>query len=150
MLNLAEIVDYIKDSGENSKVYIGGDSRRFLVNNRWTAYYAVVVVIHINGNNGCRIFGHKTKEPDYDKKRDRPVNRLMTEVYKIADLYLQLAPLIKDKKIQVHLDINSKKEHASSQVLSQAIGYITGVCGVKPIVKPDSFAASTAADKFLR
>ena len=150
MLNLTEIADYIKTSGEKSKVYIGGDSRRFLVNNRWTAYYAVVVVIHINGNNGCRVFGHKMREPDYDKKRDRPVNRLMTEVYKIADLYLQLAPLIEGREIQVHLDLNPKKEHASNQVVSQAIGYIAGVCGVKPVIKPDSFAASTAADKFLR
>lgn len=149
MLNLTEAINYIRSTNEKSRVYIGGDSRRFLVNSRWTAYYALAIVVHINGNNGCRIFGYKTKEPDYDKKRDRPTNRLMTEVYKIADLYLQLAPQI-DREIQVHLDINPKKEHASNQVLNQAIGYITGVCGVKPVIKPNSFAASTAADKFLR
>lgn len=149
MFNLNEIVEYIKNTSEKSKIYIGGDSRRFLVNEKWIAYYALVIVIHINGNNGCKIFGYKTKELDYDKKRDRPVNRLMNEVYKIADLYLQLSPLI-DRKIEIHLDLNPKKEHASNQVLNQAIGYITGVCGVKPVIKPDSFAASTAADKFLR
>ena len=149
MFDLKEIVEYVKNTDEKSKVYIGGDSRRFLVNNQWVAYYALAVVIHINGNNGCKIFGYKTKEIDYDKKRDRPVNRLMNEVYKIADLYLELSPLI-NKEIQIHLDLNPKKEHASNQVLVQAVGYITGVCGVKPVIKPNSFAASTAADKFLR
>ena len=149
MFDLKEIVEYVKNTDEKSKVYIGSDSRRFLVNNQWVAYYALAVVIHINGNNGCKIFGYKTKEIDYDKKRDRPVNRLMNEVYKIADLYLELSPLI-NKEIQIHLDLNPKKEHASNQVLVQAVGYITGVCGVKPVIKPNSFAASTAADKFLR
>jgi predicted RNase H-related nuclease YkuK (DUF458 family) len=149
-MNLQEIVDYVNNSDEKSKVYIGGDSRRFLVNNVWTAYYAIVVVIHINGNNGCRIFGHKEKEPDYDKKRNKPVNRLMTEVYKIADMYLQLSPLIKDREIQVHLDINPSEKHASNSVMQQAMGYIHGVCGVNPIIKPNSFAASSAADRFLR
>jgi predicted RNase H-related nuclease YkuK (DUF458 family) len=150
MINLQEIVDYINNSHEKSKIYIGGDSRRFLVNNIWTAYYAVVVVIHINSNNGCRIFGYKEKEPDYDRKRNKPVNRLMTEVYKIADMYLQLSPLIKDREIQVHLDINPSEKHASNSVMQQAMGYINGVCGVNPIIKPNSFAASSAADRFLR
>jgi predicted RNase H-related nuclease YkuK (DUF458 family) len=33
-------------------------------------------------------------------------------------------------------------------VISQAVGYIKGVCNVIPFVKPDAFAASYAADRF--
>jgi predicted RNase H-related nuclease YkuK (DUF458 family) len=37
--------------------------------------------------------------------------------------------------------------HASSCVVQQAIGYIRGTCNVIPMVKPQAFAASYAADR---
>jgi hypothetical protein len=37
--------------------------------------------------------------------------------------------------------------HGSSCVVQQAIGYIRGVCNVIPMVKPQAFAASYAADR---
>jgi predicted RNase H-related nuclease YkuK (DUF458 family) len=45
------------------------------------------------------------------------------------------------------LDINPKEEHNSSVVLSQAVGYIKGTCNVTPLVKPNAFAATYAADR---
>lgn len=150
MINYEEVIKYINMTGEKSKIYVGGDSRKFLVNNVWMAYYATVIVVHINGNNGCRIFGQKEKEIDYDKRKNRPSTRLMNEVYKITDLYMNLKSLLKSKDIEIHLDINPKKEHVSNMVMTQAIGYVTGMTGIKPVIKPDSFAASSAADMFLR
>jgi predicted RNase H-related nuclease YkuK (DUF458 family) len=46
------------------------------------------------------------------------------------------------------LDINPDEQYGSSCVISQAVGYIKGVCNVIPFVKPEAFAASYAADRF--
>ena len=50
-------------------------------------------------------------------------------------------------EVEVHLDINPDDHHASSNVVAQAIGYIRGTCNVIPLVKPEAFAASYAADR---
>jgi len=71
----------------------------------------------------------------------------MTEVYKVAELYLQLAEVLEDRYVEVHLDINPDEMHGSSCVLNEAIGYIRGMCNVTPMVKPNAFAASIAADR---
>jgi len=52
-----------------------------------------------------------------------------------------------DRDVEVHLDINPDEMHGSSCVVQQAIGYIRGTCNVIPMVKPDAFAASYAADR---
>jgi uncharacterized protein len=88
------------------------------------------------------------RERDYDRRASRPALRLMTEVYKVSELYLKLAEVLEGREVEVHLDINPDEMHGSSCVISQAIGYIKGVCNVIPFVKPDAFAASYAADRF--
>ena len=70
----------------------------------------------------------------------------MNEVYKIADLYLQLSGIV-DRDIEVHLDINTKEDAGSNCVVQQAVGYIRGVCNVIPMTKPRAFAATCAADR---
>ena len=61
---------------------------------------------------------------------------------------MKLAEVLEGRAVEVHLDINPNDIHASSNVVSQAIGYIRGVCNVEPLVKPQAFAASYAADRF--
>ena len=73
--------------------------------------------------------------------------RLMNEVYKISELYLKLHEVLEDREVAVHLDINPNEMHGSSCVVQQAIGYIRGVCNVIPMVKPNAWAASYAADR---
>ena len=96
---------------------------------------------------GCKIFGKVTTERDYDKRHDRPSFRLMNEVYKASEMYLELADAIGDRHAEVHLDINPDYVHGSSCVVTQAIGYVLGTCNVKPMIKPEAFAASYAADR---
>jgi predicted RNase H-related nuclease YkuK (DUF458 family) len=104
-------------------------------------------VVHINGNNGCKIFGEVQRERDWDQKKDKPRMRLMNEVYKIAELYLKLNEVLEDRAVEVHLDINPNEMHGSSCVVNEAIGYIRGMCNVIPMVKPQAFAASYCADR---
>jgi hypothetical protein len=71
----------------------------------------------------------------------------MNEVYKLSDLYLKLSDVLVDRYVEVHLDINPDDNFGSSCVIQEAIGYIKGTCNVVPLVKPNAFAASYAADR---
>jgi predicted RNase H-related nuclease YkuK (DUF458 family) len=147
-MNIDEVIEFISTQGEDTKIYIGADSEKLNVKGVWYADYTLAVVVHINGKNGCKVFGSVHRERDYDMTRkDRPRMRLMTEVYKVAELYLQLADVLEDRYVEVHLDINPDEMHGSSCVLNEAIGYIRGMCNVTPMVKPNAFAASIAADR---
>jgi predicted RNase H-related nuclease YkuK (DUF458 family) len=146
-IDIQEVSDFIKQQGPGTKVYLGADSERYRLNKDWWAEYTVAVVVHINGNSGCKIFGEITRERDYDQKASKPSMRLMNEVYRVSDMFQRLALVLEDREVEVHLDINPNEMHGSSCVVQQAIGYIRGTCNVVPMVKPDAFAASYAADR---
>ena len=146
-IDIDQVRSYIEEQSPETKIYIGGDSERVLINDQWYADYTLVIVVHINGNNGCKIFGEVQRERDWDPKKNKPRMRLMNEVYKVSDLYLKLYDAI-PHDIQVHLDINPSEMHGSSCVVNEAIGYIKGTCNVIPLIKPKAFAASYAADRF--
>jgi predicted RNase H-related nuclease YkuK (DUF458 family) len=147
-LDLDEVRDFIENSSDSTKIYIGSDSERHRRGGVWFADYAVVVVIHKDGKHGAKVFGEITTERDYDQSKDKPRMRLMNEVMKAAQLYLDLADVIGDRQCEVHIDINPNHKHGSSCVISEAVGYIRGMTGVTPRVKPEAWAASIAADKF--
>lgn len=149
-IDTVKVIEFIKNQGPGTKVYLGADSVRYRKGTEWWAEYTVALVVHINGNNGCKIFGEISRERDYDQRSDRPSMRLMNEVYRVSEMYLKLAPALEDLEVQVHLDINPNEMHGSSCVVTQAIGYIKGTCNVIPFVKPDAFAASYAADRLGR
>jgi len=142
------IKTFIDAQSPETRIYIGVDSERVKIGKVWHADYTSVIVVHVDGKHGCKLFGEVVRERDYDQKANRPNTRLMTEVYKVSELYLKLADVLEDRQVEVHLDINPNEHHASSNVVSQAIGYIRGTCNVVPLVKPDAFAASYAADRF--
>lgn len=146
--DVEEVKEFIRNSSESTCVYIGADSERYRnKKDEWYADYTVAVVVHHDGKRGCKVFGKISSERDYDKKHDRPSFRLMSEVYKAAEMYMELADAIGDRHVEVHLDINPDIVHGSSCVVQQAIGYIRGTCNVVPMVKPEAFAASYAADR---
>lgn len=147
-MDIEEVRQYIQRCSKESKIYIGGDSERFKDKGKWFADYATVVVVHIDGKHGAKIFGEVTREQDYDYRPGRPSLRLMNEVTKVAELYFRLADAIGDRPVEIHLDINPDERFGSSCVVSQAIGYIMGTCNMKPKIKPNAFAASIAADRF--
>lgn len=149
-MNIDEVKQHILEAGDTSKFYIGCDSDITKRNGKWFANYVSVIVIHKNGNNGCKIFGKVETEPIYQVGKNKQNLRLMTEVYKASEMYLELAEEIGERYFEIHLDINPDEKYDSSAVLSQAVGYIKGCIGVDPKVKPNAFAASYAADRLVR
>jgi predicted RNase H-related nuclease YkuK (DUF458 family) len=146
-INIDEVKEFIEAQSPETKIYIGGDSERFLIGKDWYADYTLAIVVHIDGKHGCKIFGEVQRERDWDQKKSRPRMRLMNEVYKIAELYHKLHEVLEDRDVQIHLDINPNEMHGSSCVINEAVGYIRGMCNVIPMVKPKAFAASYAADR---
>ena len=148
--NLEEVKDFIVNQGPDTRIYLGADSERVRVNGVWYADYALAVVVHIDGRHGCKIFGYVQRELDYDHKKSKPAMRLMTEVYKVSELFQSLSDVLEDRHVEVHLDLNKSDEFGSSCVVQQAIGYVKGTCNVTPMVKPDAPAASFCADRLKR
>jgi predicted RNase H-related nuclease YkuK (DUF458 family) len=148
-LDLDEVREFIVNTSLSTKIYIGSDSARYRKGDVWHAEYCTVVVVHYDGNRGCKVFGQLESERDYDQKKDKPRMRLMNEVMRTAQMYLDLEEVIGYRDVQIHLDINPDEKHGSSCVISEAVGYIKGFCNVVPFVKPNAFAASIAADRLL-
>ena len=143
--DMKELLDLLIEYPD-SKVYLGCDSIRFKKEGKRYARYATVCIVHKNGNKGCRIFSYKSVEPDYDKNKSRPSTRLMNEAYKVCELFQQIIPLLDYHNVEIHLDVNPDPKHGSSCVAQQAAGYVLGVCGIEPVLKPDSWCASHGAD----
>ena len=146
-IDVVQVKEFIESQSSATKIYLGADSERMKRNGKWYADYTLAIVVHIDGCHGCKIFGEVQTELDYDYKASKPSMRLMNEVYKVAELYQKLVDAIGDKEVEIHLDINPDLKHNSSIVIQQAVGYIKGVCNVVPMVKPNAFAASYAADR---
>ena len=155
-IDVEEVRKFIKTQSRGSKIYLGCDSNLVKRRGMWYADYVTVVVIHMEDPNipgrfvGGKIFGEVEREPDYTVKLDKPNMRLLNEVMKTAALFDKLQDVIGSRQVEIHLDINTDPEHASNQVAQQAIGYIRGVCGLTPKIKPEAFAASYCADRFMR
>ncbi|MDH4396190.1 MAG: ribonuclease H-like YkuK family protein [Limnobacter sp.] len=147
-LNEDKLKAFLASCGPGTKVYLGCDSERIIINNTWYADYTLCIVIHINGRHGCKIFGEVHRQRDFDQRADRPSMRLMNEVYKVAELYERIKDVVAPFHPEVHLDISADEMNGSSCVVNQAIGYIIGVCQLTPMIKPRAFAASAAADRF--
>ena len=141
-----KLQEYLKKMPEDTKIYFGADSERIRVDGVWYVDYLLVIIVHEGGNKGAKIFGEIQRERDYDKNLSRPKNRMMTEVYKISELYLNLRDVVEEFDVSIHLDINPDIRFGSSVACKEAIGYIRGTCMMEPVVKPHSWAGSNVAD----
>lgn len=155
-INLKEVIDYIKTINPESVVYVGGDSQVYSHKGQNWNLYIVIIAIHIDGNKGVRVFKQAEWLRDYSGSMRQ---RLMTEVMAITDIAGRIMDgigekriqwMIENKKFDIHLDINSKIEHKSNVVMKEAMGYVKGMLGIDPKVKPNSFIASVGADRFTK
>ena len=151
-IDLKEVDTFLQGCSAETRIYLGCDSRVFYNANRERMVnYTLAVVIHIDGCRGGKLFYDNIIERDRSPNRRKPSVRLMTEVYKVSELYLRLIDEVDsciEKDIEIHLDVNPRREYKSSAIISEALGYIRGVCQVDAKVKPEAWAASTVADAF--
>lgn len=144
------VIDLLAKHTDQTRVYFGCDSTRFKIKGRWYAEYTTVLVVHKDGNHGCKIFHQTDKERDYDQKASRPFTRMMNEAYRVSALCLEFEDIVHNYDVEVHLDINSDDIHGSSVAVKAASGYVQGTTNIIPILKPTAYAASYAADRGRR
>ncbi len=149
-----ELRQLFKDGGKD--VHVGTDSQQ---NGVWTDYVTVLVVL--TPSKGGRAFYTKERVTRIRGLRER----LSREAYKSTELAMELTAtpdvgstlalmdgdgaLPQPNALSVHLDINPDARHKSSQYVQELVGLVVGQ-GFKVLLKPDSWAASHAADHAVR
>lgn len=133
----------IRSSSRESSVYIGCDSRRIPAKKK--ALFSTVIVLHRDSKRGCSVFHHQVELPDYGQIRAR----LMTETQLALEAFSAIEDVIGDRKLEIHLDVNPDPKHASNVVAAEALGWVRSL-GLEAKIKPESFAATTAADHWVR
>lgn len=148
-----ELVELLSTLDRRTRLYFGCDSVAFKREGVWFARFATVLIVHVNGKNGCHIFRTIDTDRVFDKKKNRPVDRLMKEVYRVTALYNQLIGLVDEFETEIHVDVSLDKEHGSSCVATQAAGYILGTTGIDEKhlkFKPNAILSSIGADGIVR
>ena len=116
--------------------YVGG---RYL--------FAVVIAVHIPRSGGFFYFTRKKRN---EKALKDIMYRLMEETRMSIDVACELRDIIGfDRKIDVHLDINTNSKFASFPVLQPASSWVKSM-GFTAVAKPDAWAASGLADSFAK
>ena len=142
--NYQEIRKAIEDSPHDSSIYIGSDSKVFTKGGKQMVAYVTVIILHFGTSKGAKIYKSHRTDHYYGQIR----TRLMSEVTDVIAAGLEISDSIGERAFEIHLDINRDERYKSSMIMKEAIGYVLGTFGIEPKLKPDSFAASSVADRF--
>lgn len=145
MVDIEEVKEYIRNSSDQSSIYIGCDSKRFGKKDKRFVAYVCVVLIHLDSKHGAKMFSFEKVERDFGNLRQRMVN----EAIMACEIGYEVRETVGDRVFEIHLDINPDKRHKSSVAVKEASGMVLGMFGSSPKIKPEAFAASTAADKLV-
>jgi predicted RNase H-related nuclease YkuK (DUF458 family) len=135
--DLTELVRLATKGGQ--ELHIGTDS---LQTGRFTQFVTVVVT-HTPGKGGRVVYAREVVARITSLRE-----RLFKEVWKSCEVAMELAP-VASGGITVHVDANPDEKHMSSRYIQELTGLVMGQ-GFKHLVKPDSWAASHAADHIVR
>lgn len=136
----------ILKSSEESSVYLGCDSIVSKKNGTWMAKYSTVIVVHKDSKHGCQIFHHSVNLPDYRNLKQR----LMNESNFAIQAAFELVDILDGRSLSIHLDLNPDPRHKSNIAVKEAIGWVRGSLGIDPVIKPDAWCATHAADHIVR
>ncbi len=139
-VRIPDIWQFVRDASKDGQaVHIGTDS---LQTGRVTQFVTVVVVV--TPRKGGRVAYRREATPRIASLRER----LLKEVWRSVELGLQLSPVVVGD-LTVHVDANPVVSHRSSAYVQELVGLVVGQ-GFKALIKPDSWAASHAADHVVR
>ena len=136
----------ILNSSETSSVYVGADSIRFKRNGLWFAKYSTVIILHKDSKRGGNLFSRNVEMRDFGNLRQR----LITEAGFAIEAATAILDVVGQRKLEIHLDLNPNPRYKSNIAVKEALGYVKGSTGIDAKVKPDSFAATHAADHVVR
>jgi len=139
-VRIPDIQQFVRDASRDGQaVHVGTDS---LQTGRFTQFVTVVVIL--TPRKGGRVAYRREVVPRITSLRER----LLKEVWKSVDLGLQFSPLVMGE-LTVHIDANPVVAHKSSAYVQELVGLVVGQ-GFRALIKPESWAASHAADHVVR
>jgi uncharacterized protein len=137
---IPDILQFVAEASKDGQaVHIGTDS---LQTGRLTQFVTVVVIL--TPRKGGRVAYHREVVPRITSLRQR----LLTEVWKSVDLGLDFTSIV-NGELTVHIDANPVVAYKSSAYVQELVGLVVGQ-GFKALIKPESWAASHAADHVVR
>lgn len=140
-----DLVNYTNEFPDDSyKLIIGTDSHSFL---NESVIFVTAVVVHRIGKGG-RFYYHKQKRHYMESLRQR--------IYYETFLSLEVATRLTEQlaqngdchlNVEIHLDVGEKGE--TRDIIKEVVGMVIG-SGYQACIKPDSFGATTVADRFTK
>lgn len=140
---MEDILGYIKGLPCSSyKIVVGTDSQV-----RRETCFVTAVIVHRKGK-GARYF--------YRKSTYRKIKSLRQKIFYETSMSLQEGARITDFlsqsgighiNVEIHIDVGHHGE--TKDLIREVVGMVTG-SGFEAKIKPDSFAASSVADKYTK
>lgn len=141
-----EISNYVsQDSQCKYRLIVGTDS-----NGDKRADFVTAIIVYRVGRGG-RYFWKKTNgNKTFHTIRDRIYQEVTLSLQTAQDILGQLESSLKpdqqpDYDFQIHIDVGQKGP--TREMIKEVVGMVRGN-GFKAKIKPESFAASTVADKY--
>jgi predicted RNase H-related nuclease YkuK (DUF458 family) len=139
-VKVPDILQFVKDASRDGQaVHVGTDS---LQTGRLTQFVTVVVIL--TPGKGGRVAYSREVVPRIASLRER----LLKEVWRSVELGLKLSAVVSGE-LSIHIDANPVVIHKSSAYVQELVGLVVGQ-GFKALIKPQSWAASHAADHVVR
>lgn len=138
-----DVICFIKEEPENNyKLIVGTDSQI-----RESICYVTAIVILREGKGG-RFYYSKDSEKNQVGFKQRIFIETAKSLGVASRLAESLASLGWDElNIEVHLDVGERGR--TKEIIREVVGMVTG-SGFGARIKPDSYGASTVADKFTK
>ncbi|ABO48628.1 protein of unknown function DUF458 [Desulforamulus reducens MI-1] len=140
---LQDIVDYIKNLPCSSyKILVGTDSQV-----RRETCFVTAVIVHRRGK-GARYY--------YCKNMQKKIISLRQKIFYETTMSLELGAKItsllaeggmEHLNVEIHIDVGNQGE--TKELIREVVGMVTG-SGFEAKIKPDSFAASSVADRHTK
>jgi len=140
-----ELVEYTNEYPDDSyKLIIGTDSHT-LINE--SVIFVTAVVVHRVGKGG-RFYYHKQKTHYMESLRQRIYYETFLSLDVAARLTEQLAQNGEQQlNVEIHLDVGEKGE--TRKIIKEVVGMVIG-SGYQACIKPDSYGATTVADRYTK
>lgn len=140
-----DLVRYTNEFPDDSyKLIIGTDSHSFL---NESVIFVTAVVVHRVGKGG-RFYYHKQKTRYMESLRQRIYYETFLSLEVATRLTEQLARNGESRlNVEIHLDVGEKGE--TRDIIKEVVGIVIG-SGYQAFIKPDSYGATTVADRFTK
>lgn len=143
-----EISGFINEDVQSRyRLIVGTDSNG--VNRNKASDFVTAIIIHRVGKGG-RYFWKKANGGNiYKTLRDRIYQEVALSIQCAQDILGQLEPLMKTSEpsydFQIHIDVG--QNGPTREMIKEVVGMVRGN-GFEAKIKPESYAASSVADKY--